>query len=209
MKQSLLRALNLLAAALWLATIVYLFICKSTPTSSPTPTPPTSASLLDLNSLHEQRTLQIPRLRMTRGELEEFRSDEVERLQQRGLSLRTTLTLTTLHTALLLDTLVKTPTLYSLNSTSDTSTTTTPIAPLLTDSLLRLQWRDSWVSLTLDVAEHQSRLQLTSTDTLRQRLYRIPYRWWIFRWGTKAVRQEIASSNPHTRLVYAEYIELE
>ena len=32
--------------------------------------------------------------------------------------------------------------------------------------------------------------------------------WLFFRWGTKAIRQEVVSSNPHTKIVYSEYIEL-
>ena len=36
-----------------------------------------------------------------------------------------------------------------------------------------------------------------------------PRRFLFIRWGTKALRQEIISSNPHTRIVYSEYIRIE
>ena len=45
-----------------------------------------------------------------------------------------------------------------------------------------------------------------SVDTLRQVVHRVPRRFLFIRFGTKAVRQEIVSSNPHTRIVYAEYV---
>ena len=46
-------------------------------------------------------------------------------------------------------------------------------------------------------------------DTLRQAVHRIPRRFLFIRWGTKAHRQEIVSTNPHTRIVYAEYVKIE
>lgn len=46
-------------------------------------------------------------------------------------------------------------------------------------------------------------------DTLVQVLHRVPRFKFLGIWfGTKAVRQEIISKNPHTRIVAAEYIEL-
>lgn len=52
-------------------------------------------------------------------------------------------------------------------------------------------------------------LPIESRDTLRQIVHRIPRRFLFIRWGTKALRQEIISSNPHTRIVYSEYIRIE
>ena len=49
-------------------------------------------------------------------------------------------------------------------------------------------------------------LPVESVDTLRQVVHRVPRRFLFIRFGTKAVRQEIVSSNPHTRIVYAEYV---
>lgn len=47
-----------------------------------------------------------------------------------------------------------------------------------------------------------------SVDTLHQVIHRVPRMFWFIRYGTKAVRQEVWSSNPNTELVYTEYIEL-
>ena len=51
--------------------------------------------------------------------------------------------------------------------------------------------------------------RVESADTLRQVVHRIPRRFLFIRWGTKALRQEIVPSNPHTRIVYSEYVKIE
>ena len=48
-----------------------------------------------------------------------------------------------------------------------------------------------------------------SADTLRQVVHRVPRRFLFIRWGTKALRQEIVSSNPHTRIIYSDYVKFE
>ena len=47
-----------------------------------------------------------------------------------------------------------------------------------------------------------------SIDTLHQVIHRVPRKFWFIRYGTKAIRQDVWSSNPNTQLVYTEYIEL-
>ena len=49
---------------------------------------------------------------------------------------------------------------------------------------------------------------IVSRDTLVQVVHRVPRQWLFFKWGTKGIRQEIMSKNPHTEITYAEYIEL-
>ena len=147
-----------------------------------------------LRTTLSDRELSVARLRMTVGELEVLREEDAERVRDLGIKLRHAQSLTLLSTIQSLDTLV---------------THTEPHTPLLSDSLCRLRWRDSWVSLAVDAHPTESHITLTSRDTLFQVVRRVPHRWWIFSWGTKAIRQEIRSSNPHTNLVYAEYIEIE
>lgn len=45
-------------------------------------------------------------------------------------------------------------------------------------------------------------------DTLHQVIHRVPRRFLFIPYGTKAIRQEVWSSNPNVELVYTEYIEL-
>lgn len=146
------------------------------------------------DSLQDSHT-SVARLRMTIGELEEFRARDAAEIEQLGLKLRHTKSLTKVESELLLDTTIL---------EADTT-----FRPLLSDSLFHLRWSDGWVALDVTSGPTLSRVEVLSRDTLLQVVHRVPHRWWIFAWGTKAVRQEIRSSNPHTRLHYAEYIELE
>ena len=79
---------------------------------------------------------------------------------------------------------------------------------ILQDTLSLFRWSDSWVSIEGRVRNDEVECHIESIDTLRQVVHRVPRRWWFIRYGTKAIRQEITSSNPHTRIVYTEYIEL-
>lgn len=79
----------------------------------------------------------------------------------------------------------------------------------LYDTLRRFSWRDPWVRIEGAVRRDTLVARFESVDTLHQILHRVPRRFLFIRWGTKGVRQEIRSSNPHTRLVYAEYVTIE
>lgn len=133
----------------------------------------------------------LPRLRLTAGELSDYRPTLASKIAKLEFSLRRVESVTHLATEQHIDTLI-----------------TAPI-PILTDSLCRLRWQDSWTRLSVDMHKENAQIAFTTCDTLLQVVHRVPYRWWIFSFGTKAIRQEIRSSNPHTHLTYAEYIELE
>ena len=79
---------------------------------------------------------------------------------------------------------------------------------ILKDTLSLFRWSDSWVKVEGSIHNDKVECKVESLDTLRQVIHRVPRRFWFIRYGTKAIRQEITSSNPHTRIVYAEYIEL-
>lgn len=85
----------------------------------------------------------------------------------------------------------------------------TPHEALLPDSLRRFRWSDPWVTVEGILGRDSVACRIESRDTLRQIIHRIPRRFLFIRWGTKALRQEIISSNPHTRIVYSEYIRIE
>ena len=70
------------------------------------------------------------------------------------------------------------------------------------------EWSDRWVNIEGVIKNDSVECRIRSIDTLHQVIHRVPHRWWIFRYGTRAIRQEILSSNPHTQIVYAKYIEL-
>ena len=79
---------------------------------------------------------------------------------------------------------------------------------LLLDTLSLFCWSDHWVNIEGEIRGDSVKCRVESVDTLRQVIHRVPRRFLFFNIGTKAIRQEITSSNPHSRIVYAEYIEL-
>ena len=83
-----------------------------------------------------------------------------------------------------------------------------PGRAVIIDSMQTFRWRDPWVTVEGLIERDSVACRVESTDTLRQVVHRVPRRFLFIRWGTKAIRQEVVSSNPHTRIVYTDYIEL-
>lgn len=69
------------------------------------------------------------------------------------------------------------------------------------------RWADRHVSVDGVIRADSVSCHVISIDTLRQIVHRVPRRFLFIRWGTKAIRQEVVSSNPHTQIVYTEYIQ--
>lgn len=105
-------------------------------------------------------------------------------------------------------------------ASSSVTKTELDIKPVVRDSIVyrdttflklkAIEWKDPWVSVKglMDIKLNKLDLNIQSVDTLKQIVWRVPKKFLFFRWGTKAIRQEIVSSNPHTKIVYTEYIEL-
>lgn len=70
------------------------------------------------------------------------------------------------------------------------------------------RWSDRHVSVDGIIRADSVSCHVISIDTLQQVVHRVPRRFLFIRWGTKAIRQDVVSSNPHTQIVYTEYIEL-
>lgn len=83
---------------------------------------------------------------------------------------------------------------------------TTPSAPLpLADSTI-VTWSDPWISLHGTIDRDTFKAHIEVRDTLQMIVHRVPRRFLFFRWGTKAVRMEVVSQNPHTQLQYPRLI---
>ena len=76
------------------------------------------------------------------------------------------------------------------------------------DTVSVFRWSDRWVRAEGVIRDGEVECKIESVDTIRQVVHRIPRRFGLIRYGTKAIRQEITSSNPHSKVVYTEYIEL-
>lgn len=77
------------------------------------------------------------------------------------------------------------------------------------DKVPAIKWQDPWVNVDgLILPDSTMDLKVQSVDTLYQVIHRVPKKFWFIKYGTKAIHQDITSSNPHTKIVYSEYIEL-
>ncbi|MBR5854016.1 MAG: hypothetical protein IKY74_07430 [Alistipes sp.] len=79
---------------------------------------------------------------------------------------------------------------------------------ILEQPLLHASATDPHNAISATLSSDTLTLSVRSIDTLHQIIHRVPRRFWFFRYGTKAIRQEVWSSNPNTQLIYTEYIEL-
>ena len=76
------------------------------------------------------------------------------------------------------------------------------------DSLLYALHNTPWTTLHATINRDTLSYEIINYDTLHQVIHRVPRKFWFIPYGTKAIRQEVSCSNPNTRLVYTEYIEL-
>lgn len=141
--------------------------------------------------------IQVLRLRC--GEYEELREADTKRIKELGIRLRR------------LESLAKSITATTLNVATPLRDTIfiRDTAAIACDTLKIFHWQDPWVKIDGLIGRDSVRCNVESIDTLHQIVHRVPRRFLFFRYGTKALRQEIVSSNPHTRIVYTEYIKIE
>lgn len=134
-------------------------------------------------------------LQLTLDEFREHKAEDAERIKELGIKLRRAES-------------------YALSVTQSDYGATLPlrdtiiIRDTIRDTVKVFEGGDTWSSISGSVTEDSVAYSLRSVDTLYQVVHRVPRKFWFIRYGTKAIRQEIVSSNPNTQLVYSEYIEL-
>lgn len=64
-------------------------------------------------------------------------------------------------------------------------------------------------SLRGHIADDTLHYDLRTRDTIYQVVHRVPRKFLFFRFGTKAIHQDVWTSNPNAEIVYTEYIEFE
>lgn len=67
---------------------------------------------------------------------------------------------------------------------------------------------DAWSRVVGILFGDSLQYDVRTVDTLHQVIHRVPRKFLFIPYGTKAIRQEVWTSNPNTELVYTEYIEL-
>ena len=79
----------------------------------------------------------------------------------------------------------------------------------LVDTLKTFRWKDPpWAFVEGIIDSGKVDLSISTNDTIIQIVHRVPKKFLFFRFGTKAIRQEVKSKNPYNRIHYSEYIEL-
>ncbi len=153
----------------------------------------------------EAASAQVLRLRC--AEFERLRAEDAAEIRRLGIRLRRLEATARLASATQVR--VQTPLKDTVIVRRDTSGVLGPTGRPRLDTLKAFRWQDPWIRIEGYIARDSVRCRVSSVDTLRQVIHRIPRRFLFIRWGTKALRQEILSSNPHTRIVYAEYVRIE
>lgn len=69
-------------------------------------------------------------------------------------------------------------------------------------------WRDTWTDVNGMIEKDSVDLSIQSVDTLTTIVHKVPHKIWFIKWGCKAIKQTIVSSNPHTKITYTEYIKV-
>ena len=140
-------------------------------------------------------SVQVLRLRC--GEYEELRTKDAAKIRELGIKIRRlesaakSVTQTVVEVKVpIVDTVVVRDTLHQV------------------DTVRLFRWQDSWVTIDGTIFRDSVACSLKSVDTLRQTVHRVPRRFLFFKFGTKALRQSVVSSNPHTEIVYSEYIDI-
>lgn len=70
----------------------------------------------------------------------------------------------------------------------------------------QVSWSDPWMSLRGTIRGDSFTARIESRDTLQIIIHRVPRKFLFFRYGTKGVRMDVVSQNPHTRLSYPKVI---
>ena len=149
---------------------------------------------------YDESAASVQSLRVRLDEMRQLHEEDVKRIRDLGIKLRRVESLTSSMSA----TEVEVQTVKR-----DTVVESEVLGIVVRDTLSLFSWSDAWVSVEGEIRGSDVRCSVRSVDTLRQIVYRIPRRFLGIPYGVKALRQEIISSNPHTRIVYAEYIELQ
>lgn len=69
-------------------------------------------------------------------------------------------------------------------------------------------WSDAWTDVNGIIEKDSVDLSVQSVDTLTTIVHKVPHKFWFIKWGCKAIKQTVVSSNPHTKITYTEYIEV-
>ena len=156
-------------------------------------------SLIDSVSLYKSENgkyaASVQSLTLTKSELEKNRGELVATIKDLSIKIKRlqSASSTSTNTLIKVQTIIKDSIVYR-NGFQDT--------------LQSFDWKDGWTKIHGVISNKDVNISINSVDSLKQIVHRVPKKFLFFRFGTKAIRQDVISSNPHTKIVYSEYIEL-
>lgn len=77
-----------------------------------------------------------------------------------------------------------------------------------TDTLRCINYTDKWLTISGCQENNEFTGIIESRNTIDQVIHRVPHKFLFFRWGAKAIRQEVVSRNQNSEITFTEYIEL-
>jgi hypothetical protein len=142
----------------------------------------------------------VEKLTLTKSELQRYNSELAETVADLNIKLKRaqSVSRTAIKTQYDIHTVVKDSIIYHVR---DSMTITF-------DTVRCVDYRDAWLNLRGCYHNSQADFNITVRDTIVQVVHRIPKRFLFFRFGCKAIRQEVVTKNPHTEISYTEYIEI-
>ena len=104
--------------------------------------------------------------------------------------------------------------IQSLSIISDSSNTKIDSSKIVytvqKDSIRLFNYEDNFSYLTGKIRNDSIfDAKFGNADSLFIAIQRIPHQFLFIKWGTKKIREVITTNNPHTKLYYSEYIQLE
>ncbi|WP_346856592.1 DUF6549 family protein [uncultured Draconibacterium sp.] len=147
--------------------------------------------------------VSIGSLQLANKELKQYRQEDAEIIKDLNLKLKRVQRISNTATRTKVD--ISTEVKDSVRTVYVAGTDS-----IVHDTLHCLEYIDPYLTLAgcIDQMNHFEGL-VEYRDTLTQVVHREPHHFWFVKWGTKAIRQEVFSRNPHTFIDFAEYIELD
>lgn len=140
-------------------------------------------------------------LELTKSELEGSCTGLTEQVKDLGIKLRRAeaVAQTATKTALEFPAQMRDSIIYVVDSTATRH---------YLDSLKLLEWKDPWVSFHGELRGDELTAKIESVDTITTVLHRVPRKCWLSRWKKDEYRVEAVSNNPHTKIVYEQYVKV-
>lgn len=145
------------------------------------------------DSLH---AASVQALNLTVSEYKRYRQEDAALIRDMGIKLKRALSVAKVETST--DVEILAPIQDSIIQPDN------PELP--SDTVQTFHWSDPWVSVAGTIRKDSVSCSVRSEDSLAIVAHRVPRKFLFIRWGTKAIRLEIVSRNPHTTIKAAEYV---